>query len=114
MGKHMWTVPGIVRRVVDGDTLIVDLDQGWRTWRLGEYVRLRGINAPERDTPEGVDAVSFIHGVFAWGAVLSVPVTVISTALDKYGRIEGIVKLQNGQILNDLLVEHGYAERVKV
>ena len=34
-------------RVIDGDTIVVDVDLGFRTWVHGETLRLAGINTPE-------------------------------------------------------------------
>jgi len=42
-------------RVVDGDTVDVDIDLGFDTWRCGERIRLYGIDTPEcrtRDAEE--------------------------------------------------------------
>jgi micrococcal nuclease len=41
-------------RVVDADTLVLDLDLGFYQWRLNRSYRLARINAPELATPEGV------------------------------------------------------------
>jgi micrococcal nuclease len=41
------TVPATVVRVVDGDTVIVNLDLGWRVYRDVERIRVNGISAPE-------------------------------------------------------------------
>ena len=37
----------IVRRVIDGDTVVVDLDHGRNLWSRNVYCRLYGINTPE-------------------------------------------------------------------
>ena len=34
-------------RVVDGDTVDVDIDLGFDTWRRGERIRLYGVDTPE-------------------------------------------------------------------
>ena len=41
-----------LKRVIDGDTLLVDLDLGW-TLRTTEYIRLIGVDTPE---PRGAEA----------------------------------------------------------
>lgn len=101
----IWTVPGVVKRVVDGDTLVVDLDQGWRSWRHDERVRLAGVNAPELDTAEGKAAAAFVRALLPAGTV----VTVVSRELDKYGRVLGVVRLEDGRLLADLLLTSGHA-----
>lgn len=40
-------------RVIDGDTIVADIDLGFRTWLHGEHLRLFGINTPENSTDEG-------------------------------------------------------------
>lgn len=37
----------VVRRVIDGDTVDMDVDMGFRAWRMKERFRLSGIDAPE-------------------------------------------------------------------
>lgn len=37
-----------ISRVVDGDTIVANVDLGFGTWRHEENLRLVGVNAPER------------------------------------------------------------------
>lgn len=107
-----WTVPARVVRVVDGDTLILDLDLGWKTWRLGERCRLAGINCPEMDTEAGVFARDFVQSRLYFPAPVGdarLLVTFASHSLDKYGRPLGHVKLADGRILNTLILDAGHA-----
>ena len=78
-------------RVVDGDTVDVDIDLGFGVWLHKQRVRLYGIDSPEsrtRDLDEkkyGLMAKEFLKKELADGAVLK-------TRLDgkgKYGRILG-------------------------
>lgn len=39
-----------LRRVIDGDTIVVDIDLGFKVWLRNEKVRLLGINTPESRT----------------------------------------------------------------
>ena len=43
----MYTYKASVTRVVDGDTVIVDIDLGFGVWLREQSVRLAKINAPE-------------------------------------------------------------------
>src|SRR6267142_7256238 len=43
-------------RVIDGDTVRLDLSLGFYEWRHDQSYRLLRINAPEMSTPEGVEA----------------------------------------------------------
>ena len=96
---HMttWTVPAVITRVVDGDTVEARLDLGWRVTMTAK-IRLAGINCPEIDTPEGVAARAFtvntLNRLMPVGDTgpLAAPVKVISHSLDKYGRVLGDVR----------------------
>lgn len=85
-----WTVPATVVRVVDADTIVMDLSLGWHI-TLEQRCRLAGCNAPELGTDEG-DAAR------AW-AVAALPigteVVFTSHSLDKYGRPLGSITMTN-------------------
>jgi len=73
-----------VVRVVDGDTLVLDIDLGLRVWSRGQHVRLLGINMPERVTTLGILATSQLSDLVYARTVL------LRTAKDrddKYGRL---------------------------
>lgn len=76
-----WTVPATVLRVVDGDTVHMELDLGWHVTYTANC-RIAGINAPELSTPQGQRAKAFAQGALPEGE----RVTFHSKALDKYGR----------------------------
>ena len=80
-----WLVHGQVDHIIDGDTLVVDLDLGWRVWLEGARVRLARINAHELHLPGGAEAKAFLASIAAAGASF----TLESKALDKYGRVLG-------------------------
>ena len=44
-----------LQRVIDGDTVEVDIDLGFGFWLRGEIVRLNGIDAPESRTRDKVE-----------------------------------------------------------
>ncbi len=101
-----WTVPARVVRVVDGDTVVLDLDLGWKVWRMSERCRLAGINAPELSTAEGMRAAGWLRLILPPGQ----RVTFASSSLDKYGRPLGDVILYGGSIIDSILAL-GYAQR---
>lgn len=60
----MWTYPARVRRVIDGDTLELDIDLGFHVgYRCS--VRLAGVNCPEPDEPGGAAAAGYVVEVLA-------------------------------------------------
>ena len=101
-------------RVVDGDTLDCDIDLGFDI-TIRERVRFHGINAPESRTR---DLEEKKRGLAAKARVIEVmkenETFVLRTKYDrlgKYGRVIGDIILENGDCLNDGLVEAGHAGR---
>jgi endonuclease YncB( thermonuclease family) len=41
-----------IARIVDGDTIVVDIDLGYGLWQVGQPLRLRGIDAAETNDPD--------------------------------------------------------------
>lgn len=81
-----WTVPGTVVRVVDGDTIVCDLDLGWHV-KLRAAIRVDGLASPELNTSAGKVARDYAATLLPIGA----PVRVVSKRLlgstEKYGRV---------------------------
>ena len=79
--KKLHTYKARLDRVVDGDTLYVILDLGFKTSHR-EKLRLRGINAPELNTLEGAKSSAALKRILK-----DVPFLVVKTsAVDVYGR----------------------------
>ncbi|MBM3833735.1 MAG: hypothetical protein FJ403_10775 [Verrucomicrobia bacterium] len=99
-----------ILRVVDGDTLWVKIWLKPDQW-LKEKLRLRGLDCPELDTPEGKAAKRFVEGL----VTKAVSVTVTTTKPDKWDRYlsDIFVARENGEevFLNNLLLEKGHARR---
>lgn len=54
-----------IKRVVDGDTIDVDIDLGFGTWRCGERIRLYGVDTPECRTRNATEkAAGFLAKEF--------------------------------------------------
>lgn len=104
-----WTVPATLVRIIDGDTVVCDLDLGWNI-SLRSSVRLLGINAPEAsDHPSGDEATAYLATLVAPGD----PVTVVSTKLlgttEKYGRVLASVESGTGVDLSTAMLAAGHA-----
>jgi len=97
-----------VSRVIDGDTLDLEVDLGMDV-RVMTRVRLNGIDAPEMNTPEGKQAKKFVEDwVSAYGA-LGLEVDTIKDKKEKYGRY--LAELYGGsRHLNADLVAHDHAK----
>lgn len=106
----LFTYKANVVRVVDGDTLYVDIDLGFKTG-VFQYLRLRGIDAPELGTPEGKKAKAFVERELA-----RVPYIILtSSRSDKYDRYLADVwyggETGDENYLNQRLLDEGLAER---
>jgi micrococcal nuclease len=101
-------------RVIDGDTLVVDLDLGLRTWVRDVHLRLLGINCPELPTVAGREArqatMSWLSSVSEFGTFY---VITDKDRTEKYGRWLATVYSDasfTGEPLNHWLVSAGHAE----
>lgn len=108
----------IVDRVVDGDTVDVNIDLGFHTWLMKRRIRLLGVDTPECRTRDDVEkqfgflAKSITEGFCPIGAKI-----LIETELDnddKFGRILGILWVENGTVnVNQFLLDGRYAVAYK-
>ena len=99
----MYSYVATLTRVIDGDTVVLDLDLGFYLWRRNTSYRLARINAPELSTAEGVTARTALVAYLA-GKKL----TATTTKPDKYGR--SLVDLYaDTQDVNDWMLTNGYA-----
>lgn len=48
----LYTYKATIVRVIDGDTVVANIDLGFRTWLHDERLRLYGIDAPERGSEQ--------------------------------------------------------------
>ena len=104
-----------VSDIVDGDTIVIDIDLGFSIWQLNTTIRLAGIDAPESRTKDLVEkvfgkaATSYIER-FVEQCSSQIIVKTILDKDDKFGRVLGIVyNPHTKEILNDLMIRDGYA-----
>lgn len=102
----MWTYRAKIVRVVDGDTLDLRIDLGFRV-EMDVRVRLSGVNTPERGHPDWLRACGVTRD---WCAVASSawPLLVTTAKTEKYGRWLAVVTDVSGRSLNDQLVKSGW------
>tara|TARA_B110000305_G_C19406860_1_gene623248 strand:+ start:882 stop:1322 length:441 start_codon:yes stop_codon:yes gene_type:complete len=97
-------------KVVDGDTVDVDIDLGFGVWIKDERVRIMGIDTPEsrtRDKEEkvfGLAAKTRLKELLGKGAILQ-------TQINKDGED---MKGKFGRILGDFLIDQENGEDAKV
>lgn len=53
----MYEYKAVISRVVDGDTVDVDIDLGFNVWLKKQRIRLYGIDTPESRTRDKVEKV---------------------------------------------------------
>lgn len=104
-------------RVIDADTIVLDIDAGFHMWARGIKVRVAHINAPEMNTPEGRAAYAFAMEWFASRKRLVV-VTIQdksgNTKADSFGRyLADVYGEGEGMSLSEKLIEAGHAKEYK-
>lgn len=98
-------------RVIDGDTIELDIDLGFSITRR-EKVRLYGVNTPEltdKDPAIRKKALEAKQAVINMVMGKTLQIKTLKDKLDKYGRILVIIHV-NGFIVNDELVSANLAE----
>jgi micrococcal nuclease len=106
----MYEYRAVVLRVVDGDTVHLDVDLGFDVKRRDSF-RFYGINAPEISTAAGKTAKAWLEKRLPVGAVVSVRTQ--KDKREKYGRYLGTIFLDDVNI-NEQLVTEGHAQRYMV
>ena len=96
-------------RVVDGDTVDVDIDLGFNHWIHGERIRLFGVDCPEcrsrnkEEKAAGLAAKNFVKGLLHDGGTY----TLTTREKGKFGRYLGVIMLNDNTSVNAALVsEH--------
>ncbi len=106
----------LVERVIDGDTLLLNIDLGFQVWKE-QRIRLAGIDAPAIDQPKGEGSCKYVLNQLARAEFVMVK----TNKIDVYGRYVGHVfyslegagpdeMFKNGNYLNQELVDAGLAE----
>ena len=101
-----------IQRVVDGDTVDVDIDLGFGVILKKERVRIMGIDTPEsrtRDLTEkkfGLAAKERLKQLLGKKSILKCKEY---DSKGKFGRILGDFTTNDGRMVTDVLVEEGHA-----
>ena len=105
-----------VVRVIDGDTVDVDIDLGFGIWLRKERVRIMGIDTPEsrtRDKVEkkfGLASKAKLKALLKNGAILKTQVSKKGEDMKgKFGRILGDFILDDGRKVTEVLIDEGHA-----
>ena len=117
----MYRYQCVVRRVVDGDTVDIDIDLGFGIWQHNERVRIHGIDTPEsrtRDKEEkkyGLLAKKFVQSYLKVGSKqVLVTEKPGDDAKGKFGRILGKFEVYDEvsdsyMFLGQIMIREGHA-----
>lgn len=103
-----------ILRVVDGDTVDVDIDLGFGVWMHRERIRLWGIDTPESRTSDPVEKVfgnyakQWVKDQMPIGSMQTMRTQKDKTG--KFGRILGEFII-NGKSINEIMVDKYIAVR---
>ena len=102
-----------IKKVIDGDTVDVDIDLGFGVWLHKERVRIMGIDTPESRTRDRVEKLFGLASKQKLKDLLplsSMQVLVVEEydAKGKFGRILGDFEIEDKRV-TDILIEEGHA-----
>ena len=111
----MWEYRAKVKRVIDGDTVDVDVDLGFGIWQNNERVRIMGIDTPESRTRNKIEKKFGLAAKERLKSLLG-KTTVLQTTINKkgvdmkgkFGRVLGDFLLKNKKI-SEILCKEGHA-----
>jgi micrococcal nuclease len=96
-------------RVLDGDTIQVDLDLGFHM-HYRAFVRMSGFDAPERNTEAGFKATEFLVDLLSDTTIPLTITTMVNKEFEKYGRVLGSV--MHGSVnINTEMVKAGHVKK---
>jgi micrococcal nuclease len=102
-------------KVLDGDTVDIDLDLGFKIILANQRVRLAGVDTPESRTAIAEEKVRGLLSKKKLAEKLPIGSwQIIETQKpdsndDKFGRILGVFVLEDGTRVNDWLIQNNYA-----
>jgi len=99
-------------RVVDGDTVDVDIDLGFGVVLKKERVRIMGIDTPESRTRDKVEDLFGEKAKSRMKELLGESAVLVCKKYDskgKFGRVLGDLSTEDGRMVTDILIEEGHA-----
>lgn len=111
-----------VKDIVDGDTIVIDIDLGFEVILSNQKVRLLGVDTPESRTSDKIEKTfglvskeyvkKFIESCNNKSVIIRTHISddTDSSGREKFGRLLGeIVHPETKKILNEELINNGYA-----
>lgn len=115
MGDIMYEYKVTILKVVDGDTVDVDIDLGFGVVLSNERVRIMGIDTPESRTSDDVEKLFGKAAKYRLQELLG-ETSVLHTQINKngedmkgkFGRVLGDFVTEDGRKVTDVLIEEGH------
>jgi micrococcal nuclease len=104
-----------INKVVDGDTVEIDLDLGFNIILANQKVRMAGIDTPESRTANeeekkrGMISKKKLAEKLPVGSWQKIQTMKSDSNDDKFGRILGVFIMEDGLSLNQWLIDNNYA-----
>ena len=104
-----------INKVLDGDTVDIDLDLGFNIVLANQRVRMAGVDTPESRTsnkeekPRGLLSKKKLAEKLPVGSWQIIETQRSDNNDDKFGRILGVFILEDGTQVNDWLIKNNYA-----
>jgi micrococcal nuclease len=111
----MYQYKAKILKVIDGDTVVIDLDLGFNIILANQKVRLAGIDTPESRTKDseeksrGILSKKKLQEKLPVGSWTIIATQKSSSNDDKFGRILGVFILEDGTRVNQWLIDNNYA-----
>tara|TARA_B100000424_G_scaffold164729_1_gene126406 strand:+ start:652 stop:1086 length:435 start_codon:yes stop_codon:yes gene_type:complete len=106
-----------IRKIVDGDTIDVDIDLGFGVWLKDQRIRVNGIDTPECRTSDneekiyGLAAKNFVKQHLPVGSSQILKTVINDDGEDvrgKFGRILGDFIISDNKMLADTMIAEKY------
>lgn len=101
----MYTYRAQVQRWVDGDTVDLRVDLGFKMWAETRF-RLYGIDTPERGQTGWAEATAEAKRLAPEGSFV---IAETYKDGDKYGRWLALIEIEDGAVVNQKLIDGGFA-----
>lgn len=104
-----------INKVVDGDTVEIDLDLGFNIILANQKVRMAGIDTPESRTSlaeekqRGLISKKKLAEKLPIGSWQRIQTIKADSNDDKFGRILGVFITEDGMSLNQWMIDNNYA-----
>jgi len=102
-------------KVLDGDTVDIDLDLGFNIILANQRVRMAGVDTPESRTANeeekvrGLLSKKKVQEKLPIGSWQKIQTMKANSNDDKFGRILGVFVLEDGVSLNQWMIDNNYA-----